>query len=201
MGSDGRAERPLLRRVGHARGDAARHLDAGALPQGGGDAQGRGRAARRRLRAATVKILTSCPSCLQGLSRYDDDAGTRGRLHRRRDGAARARARLDAATTSPRRTRAASSACWSDGRAPRGGDRPAVRRGSRAAPRGPVTTAGTCGRRHRVRTGPRCASPGPHSGGGTTYRVAIPSRSREFARPGVEFHEWADERRPQGAVR
>ena len=24
----------------------------------------------------SVKILTSCPSCLQGLSRYDDDAGT-----------------------------------------------------------------------------------------------------------------------------
>ena len=23
-----------------------------------------------------VKILTSCPSCLQGLSRYDEDAGT-----------------------------------------------------------------------------------------------------------------------------
>ena len=23
-----------------------------------------------------VKILTSCPSCLQGLSRYNDDAGT-----------------------------------------------------------------------------------------------------------------------------
>ena len=23
-----------------------------------------------------VKILTSCPACLQGLSRYDDDAGT-----------------------------------------------------------------------------------------------------------------------------
>jgi Fe-S oxidoreductase len=23
-----------------------------------------------------VKILTSCPSCLQGLSRFDDDAGT-----------------------------------------------------------------------------------------------------------------------------
>jgi hypothetical protein len=22
-------------------------------------------------------VLTSCPSCLQGLSRYDDDAGTR----------------------------------------------------------------------------------------------------------------------------
>jgi FAD/FMN-containing dehydrogenase/Fe-S oxidoreductase len=26
--------------------------------------------------AGAVKILTSCPSCLQGLSRYDDDAGT-----------------------------------------------------------------------------------------------------------------------------
>ena len=24
-----------------------------------------------------MKILTSCPSCLQGLSRFDDDAGTR----------------------------------------------------------------------------------------------------------------------------
>ena len=24
-----------------------------------------------------VKILTSCPSCLQGLSRYDEDAGTK----------------------------------------------------------------------------------------------------------------------------
>jgi Fe-S oxidoreductase len=23
-----------------------------------------------------VKILTACPSCLQGLSRFDDDAGT-----------------------------------------------------------------------------------------------------------------------------
>jgi len=23
-----------------------------------------------------VKVLTSCPSCLQGLKRYDDDAGT-----------------------------------------------------------------------------------------------------------------------------
>jgi len=26
--------------------------------------------------AGDVKILTSCPSCLQGLSRFDDDAGT-----------------------------------------------------------------------------------------------------------------------------
>jgi Fe-S oxidoreductase len=26
--------------------------------------------------AGEVKILTSCPSCLQGLSRFNDDAGT-----------------------------------------------------------------------------------------------------------------------------
>jgi Fe-S oxidoreductase len=26
--------------------------------------------------AGEVKILTSCPSCLQGLSRYNDDTGT-----------------------------------------------------------------------------------------------------------------------------
>ena len=36
-----------------------------------------------------VKVLTSCPSCLQGLSRFDDDAGTERRLHRRRDRAQR----------------------------------------------------------------------------------------------------------------
>ena len=35
---------------------------------------GAGEAARRRLQAATVKMLTSCPSCLQGLKRYNDDA-------------------------------------------------------------------------------------------------------------------------------
>jgi Fe-S oxidoreductase len=27
--------------------------------------------------AGEVKVLTSCPSCLQGLSRFDDDADTR----------------------------------------------------------------------------------------------------------------------------
>ena len=54
MGTDGAAERALLRRIRHARGDAARHLDAGPLPQGGGAAQGRGvRVARRRVHAAT----------------------------------------------------------------------------------------------------------------------------------------------------
>ncbi len=52
MGSDGRAQRSLLRRVGHARDDAARHLDAGALSQGRGNARGRRCVARRRLRRA-----------------------------------------------------------------------------------------------------------------------------------------------------
>ena len=42
-----------------------------------------------------VKVLTSCPSCLQGLSRFDDDAATTRRLHRRRDREATARSRLD----------------------------------------------------------------------------------------------------------
>jgi Fe-S oxidoreductase len=26
--------------------------------------------------AGPIKVLTSCPSCLQGLSRYNDDSGT-----------------------------------------------------------------------------------------------------------------------------
>jgi hypothetical protein len=29
-----------------------------------------------KLRGSPVKVLTSCPSCLQGLSRFNDDAGT-----------------------------------------------------------------------------------------------------------------------------
>ena len=87
--ADGRAgegERPLLRRVGHARGDAARRLDAGPLPQGGGIAPGRGVRCEPTASRGDVKVLTSCPSCLQGLARYRHDAGDRRRLHRRRDG-------------------------------------------------------------------------------------------------------------------
>jgi Fe-S oxidoreductase len=38
----------------------------GPRPNGAGGANG----------APAVKILTSCPSCLQGLSRYNEDAGT-----------------------------------------------------------------------------------------------------------------------------
>ncbi len=33
-------------------------------------------AIRARGYAGPIKVLTSCPSCLQGLARYDDDAGT-----------------------------------------------------------------------------------------------------------------------------
>ena len=51
-GYAGDAQRTLLRRVGDARDHAARHLDAGPIPQGGRDEEGRRRAARRRLSAA-----------------------------------------------------------------------------------------------------------------------------------------------------
>jgi Fe-S oxidoreductase len=33
-------------------------------------------ALRREKPAGEIKVLTSCPSCLQGLSRYDNDSGT-----------------------------------------------------------------------------------------------------------------------------
>jgi len=36
----------------------------------------RGAAEARAAAHWTGEVLTSCPSCLQGLSRYDDDAGT-----------------------------------------------------------------------------------------------------------------------------
>ncbi len=37
----------------------------------------KGAASLRATGGTTVKVLTSCPSCLQGLARFDDDAGTR----------------------------------------------------------------------------------------------------------------------------
>jgi len=36
----------------------------------------KGAAALREQGDGPIKILTSCPSCLQGLARFDDDAGT-----------------------------------------------------------------------------------------------------------------------------
>ena len=83
VGENVQQERSLLRRERHLRHHPARHRDAGALSQGRGAAQGRGRAAlddRRRPRRrpsrrpkGNLKILTSCPSCLQGLQRYKGD--------------------------------------------------------------------------------------------------------------------------------
>ena len=76
MGDERRAERPLLRRIGHARdrrGPTSPPRCAFARKR---------RCARAPTRCARdgfdgeVKVLTSCPSCLQGLSRFDDDAGT-----------------------------------------------------------------------------------------------------------------------------
>ena len=72
-------ERPLLRRERHLRHQPARHRDPGALSQGRGAEEGRGGAARddRGPTASpakgNLKILTSCPSCLQGLQRYKGD--------------------------------------------------------------------------------------------------------------------------------
>ena len=64
--------------------------------------------------AGEVKVLTSCPSCLQGLSRFDDDAGTKAdyivvEIAKRMLGA-----ELDGRLRRARPTTAASSACWSE---------------------------------------------------------------------------------------
>jgi Fe-S oxidoreductase len=77
--SDGparRPQRPLLRRIRLAGGVAARHLDPDPLPQAAGDRGGRAACVRRKSRRWRDggEILTSCPSCLQGLSRYENDA-------------------------------------------------------------------------------------------------------------------------------
>ena len=68
-----------------------------------------------------VKMLTSCPSCLQGLSRFDDDAGTDAdyivvEMARHLLG------ERGCAISSPRPTTAASSACCCSGLLRRGGD-------------------------------------------------------------------------------
>ena len=97
----------------------ARHRDAGALPQGRGAAQGRGRAARaaaRRRRAkGNLKILTSCPSCLQGLSALQGRPA-RTACSRPTTSSSRWRtassARTGCRSTSRAPTTAASSACW-----------------------------------------------------------------------------------------
>ena len=100
--------------------------------------------------AGDVKVLTSCPSCLQGLSRFDDDAGTQADYIVVEIAKHVLGAQLDGATTSRRRTPAASSACWS-----RRAVEPPRGRAARASP-------------HRAR---RACVPG------TSSRIPAPSRS------------------------
>ena len=63
----------VLRGIGDPCDQPAGRVDAGSLPQGR-----RGAAGAEQIRAqghrGEVKILTSCPSCLQGLKRFNDDA-------------------------------------------------------------------------------------------------------------------------------
>ena len=97
MGTKVHAQRALLRRVGHARGDAARRVDAGALPQGGGNAQrARAAPARRRIRrrGEDPDLLPVLPAGARALRQR---RGHRRRLHRRRDGEAPPRRRTGCA--------------------------------------------------------------------------------------------------------
>ncbi len=64
-----------------------------------------------------VKVLTSCPSCLQGLSRFEDDAGTQADYIVVEIAKHLLGEQLDGRLRRARRTRAASSACWSSGQA------------------------------------------------------------------------------------
>ncbi len=89
-----REERSLLRRVGHARGHAARCLDAGAFSQGRGNAQGHGQGPRGRLRGRgqdpdELPVVSPGPVALSRRCRR------RGGLHRRGDRAQPARRELD----------------------------------------------------------------------------------------------------------
>ena len=80
----------------------ARRLDAGALSQGAGGARRRRGDPRRAAISGAVKVLTSCPSCLQGLARYQRRCRPRSGLHRGRNRPASARRRLDGRVRAPR---------------------------------------------------------------------------------------------------
>ncbi len=90
-----REERSLLRRIGHVRDLAARHRHPGALPQGARSAQRRRQPARRRFqrRSEGSDVVPVVPARAATLRRR---CGHRGRLHRRRDGAAHPGSWLDA---------------------------------------------------------------------------------------------------------
>ncbi len=118
VGDAGAQERPLLRRIRHAGRDPARCVHPGALPQGRGNPQGRSRCCVPAAAVGAqdnVKILTSCPSCLQGLTRYAGRPVQRpagSRLHRDRDGQADPGRELAARVRAHAPTPAASSGCW-----------------------------------------------------------------------------------------
>ena len=109
-GGAGRAERALLRRIRDARHDASRHLDAGPLPQGSRNEEGRGCAARRRFRGRGqgADLVPVVPAGAVALRRR------RGRPPPTTS-SSRSRGACSAPTgwpiTSPTRTAAGSSAC------------------------------------------------------------------------------------------
>jgi Fe-S oxidoreductase len=70
-------------------------LDPGALPQGRGIARRRERLRAAEAARSQIKVLTSCPSCLQGLKRLQRGCEPRRRLHRGRDRAPFAGRELD----------------------------------------------------------------------------------------------------------
>ena len=111
MGKRRGAERSLLRGVGHARRDPSGHLHAGPLPQGRGNAQRRGPAARGglRWRGEGADVLSFMPAGAVALRRR---CGHQGRLHRRGDREATCSGPTGWPTTWPRPMPAASSACW-----------------------------------------------------------------------------------------
>ena len=71
-----REERPLLRRVRHVRSGAAGHRRRRCGSASSAKWSTAPTSSAATVSAARSRYLTSCPSCLQGLSRYDDDAGT-----------------------------------------------------------------------------------------------------------------------------
>ena len=121
VGDERAQERALLRRVaarfGVTRPDIATQVRFRKEEEMRKDEAALRASRRRSAPKGNVKILTCCPSCLQGLSRYSDDLQNglleadyivveMANQHPRRE--------LDAGVRGSAPTTAASSACWSD---------------------------------------------------------------------------------------